>query len=126
MRLVVDGDRDTVTMSDDGEQLWDACRSSDPQEAVQLLTGWDHQRIQDAAQYKDEGVRELFGMIGHYTWNMSLSVVYIVCIIPQKGTAPLHQACMKGNVKVVEMLLTHSVDAKAKTNVSTAPSLIPL
>ena len=48
-------------MSYDGEQLFDACYSSDPQEALQLLTSWDQQRIQRAAKYNTEGVGQLFG-----------------------------------------------------------------
>ncbi|EDQ84126.1 uncharacterized protein MONBRDRAFT_13109 [Monosiga brevicollis MX1] len=39
-------------MSEDGEQLYRACDSSDPQKALQLVTSWDQQRIRDAAQYK--------------------------------------------------------------------------
>ncbi|EDQ84253.1 uncharacterized protein MONBRDRAFT_30435 [Monosiga brevicollis MX1] len=39
------------------------------------------------------------------------------------GRAPLHYACEKGHVKVVEMLLKHGVDAKARDDVSA--SLFP-
>ncbi|EDQ87463.1 uncharacterized protein MONBRDRAFT_27345 [Monosiga brevicollis MX1] len=76
-------------MSDDGEQLFSACDSSDPQEALQLVTSWDQQRVRDAAQYKGG-------------WF---------------GNTPLHEACFMGHVKVVEMLLKHGADAEAKTSV---------
>ncbi|EDQ86135.1 uncharacterized protein MONBRDRAFT_11178 [Monosiga brevicollis MX1] len=85
-------------MSDDGEQLYDACYSSDPQEALQLLTSWNHQRLRDAAQYKGGFFRD----------------------------TPLHWACYNGHVKVLEMLLKHGADTEAKNNVSTVPPSSPL
>ncbi|EDQ88308.1 uncharacterized protein MONBRDRAFT_26336 [Monosiga brevicollis MX1] len=84
-------------MSDDGKQLYRACDSSDPQEALQLSTSWDQQRIQDAAQYKDK-----------------------------HGYTPLHEACRYGHDKVLEMLLKHGADAEAKNDVSTIPPSSPL
>ncbi|EDQ91951.1 uncharacterized protein MONBRDRAFT_36063, partial [Monosiga brevicollis MX1] len=60
----------------------------DPQEALQLLTSWDQQRIRDAAQYED--------------------VV--------DGHTPLHWACRSSHVKVVEMLLKYGVDTEAKND----------
>ena len=49
-----------------------------------------------------------------------------VCIISQEGYTPLHWACVWGHVKVVEMLLKHGADAKAKDIVSTVPPSSPL
>ncbi|EDQ84314.1 uncharacterized protein MONBRDRAFT_30380 [Monosiga brevicollis MX1] len=80
-------------MSDDGKQLYMACLTLDPQKALQLLTSWDQQRIRDAAQYKDD----------------------------RHGDTPLHWACRNGDVKVVEMLLQHGADAKAKDNRGDTP-----
>ena len=119
-------------MSDAGKQLLDALYSLHPQEALQLVTSWDQQRIQDAAQYEDM-VRMLLGMILcdiSYTLNMSRDGVALwynmghihvlhVCIIPQIDNTPLHMACVKDLVKVVEVLLKHGADTKAKDIVST-------
>ncbi|EDQ87735.1 uncharacterized protein MONBRDRAFT_33093 [Monosiga brevicollis MX1] len=71
-----------------------------------------------------------------YTLNMSLDGVTLwcnmghilhVCIIPQAGHTPLHWACHygHGHDKVVEMLLKHGADAKAKNNVSPVPPSSP-
>ena len=49
-----------------------------------------------------------------------------LCIIPQGGNTPLHWACYNGYVTVVEMLLKHGADAKAKDPVSTVPPSSPL
>ena len=51
---------------------------SDPQEALQLLTSWDHQRIRDAAQHKGY-VRMLFDMLLcklGYTFNLNETLWY--------------------------------------------------
>ncbi|EDQ90203.1 uncharacterized protein MONBRDRAFT_32099 [Monosiga brevicollis MX1] len=92
-RMVKNRERDTVTMSDDGKQLWDACYASDPQEVLQLLTSWDQQRFQDAAQFRNAN-----------------------------GWTALHVVCLDGHVKLVEMLLKHGADAEAKNYVSKIPS----
>ncbi|EDQ84152.1 uncharacterized protein MONBRDRAFT_30538 [Monosiga brevicollis MX1] len=48
---------------------------------------------------------------------------YVCCLL---GYTPLHVACEKGHVKVVEMLLKHGADAEAKEIVSTVPPSFPL
>ncbi|EDQ85855.1 uncharacterized protein MONBRDRAFT_11416 [Monosiga brevicollis MX1] len=40
---------------------------------------------------------------------------------PEDGGTPLHWFCYKGDGKVVEMLLKHGADARAKSGVSTIP-----
>ncbi|EDQ84251.1 uncharacterized protein MONBRDRAFT_30431 [Monosiga brevicollis MX1] len=40
---------------------------------------------------------------------------------PQKGWTPLHNACVRGHVKVAEMLLKHGVNTKAKDDYGRAP-----
>ncbi|EDQ85695.1 uncharacterized protein MONBRDRAFT_38704 [Monosiga brevicollis MX1] len=78
--------RDNVAMNErDETQLYNACIQSDAQEALQLLNSWTGQRIRDAAAYRDGD-----------------------------GDTPLHHACHRGLVGVVEMLLKHRVDAEAQ------------
>ena len=48
-----------------------------------------------------------------------LYVMVTRIITPQGGGTALHVACFNAYSKVVEMLLKHGVDPKAKNNVST-------
>ncbi|EDQ84770.1 uncharacterized protein MONBRDRAFT_12480 [Monosiga brevicollis MX1] len=45
----------------------------------------------------------------------------IKCLIPMHRFTPLHNACDKGLVEVVEILLKHGVDADAKTAIDRTP-----
>ncbi|EDQ84452.1 uncharacterized protein MONBRDRAFT_30228 [Monosiga brevicollis MX1] len=111
-------------MSDDGAQLFRACVSN-RQKAVQLLTSWDHERIQAAAQYKN--------LDGHTAlhWACFNDHVEVVEMLLKHGAdakaktnfgwTPLHWACREGRVEVVEMLLEHGVDTDAKTDDGQTP-----
>ncbi|EDQ90936.1 uncharacterized protein MONBRDRAFT_24090 [Monosiga brevicollis MX1] len=117
-------------MGDDGKQLHDACWSSDPQEALQLVTSWDQQRIRDAAQYQHGGFHNTPLQNACYKGHDKVVEMLLKHGVDAEvknihGWTPLHHACCNGHVNVVEMLLKHGVDAKAKDSVSTLPLPLP-
>ncbi|EDQ84722.1 uncharacterized protein MONBRDRAFT_39174 [Monosiga brevicollis MX1] len=109
----------------DGKQLFDACRSSNPQEALQLVSSWDQQRIRDAAQKRSEGGYTPLHWACYWGHDnvveMLLKHGADAKAKNDSGWTPLHLACAYGHVKVVEMLLKHGADANAKNKGGRTP-----
>ena len=49
--------------------------------------------------------------------SVCASVCVCVCVCPQNGFTPLHIACKKNRVKVMELLLKHGASIQAVTEV---------